>query len=105
MTREISRKAFLGGALGAIAAGALFAPARSSAVPGAQDWSGLAASLDGQLLLPSDGQWGAAKSVFNTRYAGSTPAAVITVKSTADIQKAVAFAAANALKIVPRGGG
>jgi FAD/FMN-containing dehydrogenase len=105
MTRVISRKAFLGGALGAIAAGALFAPARSSAVPGAQDWSGLAASLDGQLLLPSDGQWGAAKSVFNTRYAGSTPAAVIRVKSTADIQKAVAFAAANALKIVPRGGG
>ena len=44
-------------------------------------------------------------AIFNSRYDGSTPTAVVTVKSPNDIQKAVVFATANNLKIVPRSGG
>jgi hypothetical protein len=106
MNREFSRKTFLGGAIGALAAGALFGSARATAIPGAVDWSGLASSIDGDVLLPSNGAaYQAAKRVFNSRYDGSTPAAVVTVKSQKDIQRAVAFAAANNLNIAPRSGG
>ena len=45
------------------------------------------------------------KQVFNTNFNGMTPAAVVTVTSPADVQKAMTFAAANNLKVAPRGGG
>ena len=46
-----------------------------------------------------------AKQVFNTNYNGSTPAAIVTPTSPADVQKAMAFAAAHNLKVAPRSGG
>jgi hypothetical protein len=105
MTREISRKTFLRGTVGAIAAGAFFGSARATALPAERDWTGLQHAIDGQVLLPSNGQYATAKSLFNTGFAGATPAAVITANSTSDVQKAVAFAAKNNIKIAPRSGG
>jgi FAD/FMN-containing dehydrogenase len=105
-TREISRQAFLRGALGALAAGAVFGAGRVGAEPNAAGWGGLSTAIGGQVLTPGDGgQFGAAKQVFNTIYNDSTPAAVVVPKSAADVQKAMAFAAANHLKVAPRSGG
>jgi FAD/FMN-containing dehydrogenase len=66
----------------------------------------LASTIGGSVLLPANGaQFTSGKQVFNSLYNNSTPAAVVVVSSQADVQKAVAFAAANNLKIAPRGGG
>ena len=122
MTREISRQAFVRGALGA-ATGALLGSCRLAAAPqpqnpapesgppttpavsGPQDWDALGDAIEGQVLLPSSTEYAAAKNLFNARFAESTPAAVVAVKSTDDVQKAVEFAATNSIKIAARSGG
>jgi hypothetical protein len=69
------------------------------------DWSALNDSIEGRVILPSSDHYAAAKNLFNSRFDNSTPAAVVTVKSTADVQKALAFAAKNGVKVGPRSGG
>ncbi|HEY1840448.1 MAG TPA: FAD-binding oxidoreductase [Mycobacterium sp.] len=105
MTREISRKTFLRSAAGALAAGAVLGSARAGAEPVISGWDGLSKAIGGQVIQPNGPQFGSAKQVFNTNYNGLTPAAVVTVTSPADVQKAMTFAAANNLKVAPRGGG
>ncbi|OBB90372.1 FAD-binding oxidoreductase [Mycobacterium sp. 852002-30065_SCH5024008] len=105
MAREISRQAFLRGTAGALAAGAVFGSARATAAPNPTGWEGLSTAIGGQVLLPDNGAFGSAKQVFNTNYNGSTPAAIVTPTSPADVQKAMAFAAAHNLKVAPRSGG
>lgn len=103
--QEISRQTFLRGAVSLVATGAVFGTARAGADPAA-GWSGLASSIGGSVLLPANvAQFSAGKQVFNSFYNGSNPAAVVKVSSQADVQKAVAFAKANNLKVAPRGGG
>jgi FAD/FMN-containing dehydrogenase len=104
--RGISRQAFLRGAAGALAAGTVLGTGRAAAdPPAASGWGGLSTAIGGQVILPDNGQFGAAKQVFNTNYNGSTPAAIVTPTSAADVQKAMAFAAAHNLKVAPRSGG
>ncbi|ETB35167.1 FAD-dependent oxidoreductase [Mycobacterium avium] len=105
MAREISRQTFLRGAVGALAAGAVLGAPRVGADPRPSGWEGLSTALGGKVLLPDSPQFAGAKQVFNTNYNGSTPAAVVTPTSAADVQKAMAFAAAHNLKVVPRSGG
>ncbi len=103
MRPMISRQIFLRGAVAALATSAVFPTARARAEPG---WASLASSIAGQVLLPANGgSFTSGKQIFNSNYNGSNPAAVVTVTSQADVQKAVAFAATNKLKIAPRGGG
>ena len=78
---------------------------RASGEPVASGWDALSRSISGQVIQPNAPQFGSAKAVFNTNYNGLTPAAVVTPASAADVQKAMAFAAANNLKVAPRGGG
>ncbi len=114
MTREISRQAFIRGALGALASGAVLGACRRAApmepqdtsrVLAPQDWTALDDSIAGRVILPSDGDYATAKNVFNTRFDGSTPAAVVTVMSTGDVQRAVSFAAKSGIRIAARSGG
>ena len=105
MAREISRKTFLRGAAGALAAGTVFGSARAIAEPLATGWEGLSAAIGGHVLLPGGGEFAAAKQVFNTNYNGSSPAAIVTPTSVADVQKAMAFATSNKLHVAPRSGG
>jgi len=101
----ISRQKFLRGAFGALATSAVFPTAWARSDPGT-GWASLASSIGGQVLLPANGDsFTSGKQIFNANYNGLNPAAVVTVTSQADVQKAVAFAAANKLKIAPRGGG
>lgn len=120
MTREISRQAFVRGALGA-AAGVLVGACRSTTgaqtasvapsttsppvVKGPPDWGGLEDAIDGRVILPPNAGYAEAKNLFNTRFANSTPVAVLAVKSTDDVKKAVAFAAKYGVKIAARSGG
>jgi FAD/FMN-containing dehydrogenase len=105
LAREISRQAFLRAAAGALAAGAVFGSVRATAAPNTTGWDGLSAALGGKVLLPDGPQFATAKQVFNTNYNGFTPAAIVTPTSPADVQKAMAFAAAHNLKVAPRSGG
>ena len=107
LNKGISRQTFLRGAVSALATGAVFGTARAAADPGATSgWSGLGSSIRGSVLLPANGtQFATGKQVFNSLYAGSNPAAVVTVSSQDDVRKAVTFATANKLKVAPRGGG
>ncbi|OBK82490.1 FAD-binding oxidoreductase [Mycobacterium sp. 1165178.9] len=105
MAREISRQAFLRGAVGALAAGAVLGAPPVAADPRSTGWEGLSTALGGKVLLPDNPQFASAKQVFNTNYNGLTPAAVVTPTSAADVQKAMAFAAAHNLKVAPRSGG
>ncbi|HEV7851758.1 MAG TPA: FAD-binding protein [Mycobacterium sp.] len=105
MAREISRQTFLRGAAGALAAGTVFGSVRAAADPIATGWESLSSVIGNPVLLPGNGQFATAKQVFNTIYSGSTPAAIVTPTSAADVQKAMAFAAANKLKVAPRSGG
>ena len=105
MAREISRQTFLRGAAGALAAGTVFGPFRAAADPIASGWGDLSAAIGGEVLFPDNGRFATAKQVFNTNYNGSTPAAIVTPTSAADVQKAMAFAAARNLKVAPRSGG
>jgi len=105
LDHEISRQTFLRGAVGMLATGAVFGAARAAADP-AGGWGGLASSIGGSVALPGNGaQFSTGKQVFNSFYNNSNPAAVVTVSSQSDVQKAVSFATANGLKIAPRGGG
>lgn len=111
MAREISRQTFLRGAVGALAAGAFLGSGRAgsgraSADPATSGWDPLAAAIGGQVIRPDNGpQFATAKQVFNTNYNGSTPAVIVVPTSPADVQKAMAFAAAHNLKVAPRSGG
>ncbi|MGV0047985.1 FAD-binding protein [Mycobacterium colombiense] len=105
MAREFSRQTFLRGAVGALATGAVLGAPRVAADPRATGWEGLSSALGGKVLLPDNPQFAGAKQVFNTNYNGLTPAAVVTPTSAADVQKAMAFAAAHNLKVAPRSGG
>ncbi|GAA4292901.1 FAD-binding oxidoreductase [Mycobacterium paraffinicum] len=105
LQRDISRQTFIRGAVGMLATGAVLGTARAAADPVA-GWGGLASSIGGTVVLPTNAaQFSTSKKVFNSFYDNSSPAAVVTVSSQADVQKAVAFAAANNLKVAPRGGG
>jgi FAD/FMN-containing dehydrogenase len=58
------------------------------------------------VLRPDGGaQFATAKQVFNTNYNDLTPAVIVAPTSAADVQKAMAFAAAHKLKVAPRSGG
>ncbi|SON59699.1 putative FAD-linked oxidoreductase YvdP [Mycobacterium simulans] len=105
MAREISRQTFLRGAAGALAAGVVFGPVRATADPNTSGVDGLSSALGGRVLRPDDPQFATAKQVFNTNYNGLTPAVIVTPTSSADVQKAMAFATAHNLKVAPRSGG
>ena len=55
MRPMISRQEFLRGAVGALAAGAMFGTGRAGADP-ASGWTGLSSSIGGKVLLPP-GRW------------------------------------------------
>ncbi len=104
MTPDISRQVFLRGGLGAVAGlllgscGETDSP-EPQALADAPDWGALGESIQGQVTLPSSADYAGAKSLFNSRFDNSTPAAVVTVQSTGDVQQAVAFAAQTASKL------
>ncbi|MGW7686125.1 FAD-binding protein [Kribbella sp. NPDC054772] len=78
------------------------APTLTSAVP---NWNSFARSLQGRLYLPASSGYAAAHQLFNPRWDSVRPAAVVKAANPADVQKAINFARANKLVLVPKSGG
>lgn len=66
--------------------------------------SGLATELDGQVVLPDDGDYDQVRGGFNV-LVDQRPAAVVFPESARDVAAAVRFAAANGLRVVAQGTG
>lgn len=123
MTRDVSRQTFLRGAL--LAGGALLGGCRSTQdrpqatassgstpatpttrpVASPTSWTTFGESLDGTIVMPTDGDYAAAKRIFNSRFDSSSPVAVVVATTTSDVQKAIAFAGENDMRIAIRAGG
>jgi len=73
--------------------------------PTTQDWVDFAHTVKGPVDLPGSGPYNRTKLIFDTRYDGNKPAAVMVVERTADVARAMRFAAQHGLQIAPRGGG
>ena len=77
----------------------------SSTVSDPRDWVTLDDAIEGRVVLPSSADYTAAKKLFNSRFDDSTPAAVVVVQSTDDVQRVVEFAARNGINVAARSGG
>ena len=109
--RPLTRRAVVAGAL----ASAVVATDRTkgvaapfvprTAAPSLADWNALDRRLAGDVLTPGETAYGTAKRLFNPRWDGATPAAVVRVRSTADVAEAVHFAQSRGLRTVVRAGG
>ncbi|MGV9666246.1 FAD-dependent oxidoreductase [Nocardia niigatensis] len=131
MTPRFSRSVFLRGAFGIAAAGVGFAgttrlpasdaaPAAGSSAAGGgpsdsvtgsgtgsaePKWRALQDKLRGRLLMPGDLWYPGAKEVFNTRFDGEMPMAIVQVADADDVATAFGFAAENDLEVAARAGG
>lgn len=69
------------------------------------DWVALRARLAGDLLLPGDAGYDAARAPFNARYAGNRPAAIVHCVTPSDVQVCVEIARGSRLPVAARSGG
>ena len=68
-------------------------------------WQAFGRSLTGRLVRPGSPAYATAKQLFEPRFDGIHPKAVVECASVADVQRAIAFARRHALRIAPRSGG
>lgn len=80
-------------------------PAPPPPAPQPVDWQQFSRTLRGRVVLPSDGDYRAAKAVFNARYGASKPVAVVIAETVDDVRRAVEFAARSGVQVAPRSGG
>jgi FAD/FMN-containing dehydrogenase len=73
--------------------------------PTPADWRSLAHSIDGDVVQPPDGDFTSVRRLFNTRFDGVVPLAVVEAASADDVSEAVAFAQRFALRSRPKAGG
>ncbi|MGZ0153190.1 FAD-binding oxidoreductase [Kribbella sp. WER1] len=71
----------------------------------APNWNTFARSLKGRLYLPASSGYAAAHQLFNPRWDSVRPTAVVKAAVPSDVQKAIQFARANKLVLVPKSGG
>ncbi len=120
MRGQLPRRTLLGGAVGAAASALLSGchgqypptPVPSSPSPTPQtpnpqpvNWERLKTAISGQVVLPSDPTYAAAKTVFNSRYDELAPAAVVIPESEDDVRRAMEFAMTDGVQVAPRSGG
>jgi FAD/FMN-containing dehydrogenase len=102
---ELSRRDFLRmSAAGAVALGAGVPVAGAEPLPRAQ-LRALRAAVRGPVRAPGDGGYNAARLVFNTRFDGIRPPAVVRVRDVADVQAVVRWADRFDVPLVARAGG
>ncbi|MCK8675997.1 FAD-binding oxidoreductase [Streptomyces lichenis] len=69
------------------------------------DWQSLREQVDGTVRLPGEPGFAENSFAFNKRYAGIQPAGVLSVATTADVARGIAWAREQGLPVVARGGG
>ncbi len=106
---EITRRELLvrGGRIALIAGGlSLGRPLTELArAAGGGIYAELANELHGDVVLPADSVYEQARLLFDTRFDGVKPRAVVFCQSTGDVQRTVRWARKHAVRIVPRSGG
>ena len=119
MWGQLPRRTFLGGAVGAAASALLsgchdqspVTPSSPSSTPPQSpnpepvNWERLRTAINGQVVLPSDPTYAAAKTVFNSRYDALAPVAVVIAESEDDVRRAMEFALTDGVQVAPRSGG
>ena len=65
----------------------------------------LAKQIDGDVVAPSNPGYVQAKRVFNTRFDGYHPQAVVYCRNVPDVQKTIAWARRHGIRVAPRAGG
>src|SRR5215211_1415596 len=101
---SLDRRAFLGlGAAGAL--GAAWPAATEAAPPSKRAARALRSAVRGPVLFPRTPGYGSARLVYNARYDGTRPLAVVQPLDTRDVQAVVAWARRFDVRIVPRSGG
>ncbi|WP_410612592.1 FAD-binding oxidoreductase [Amycolatopsis sp. lyj-109] len=73
--------------------------------PSDADWRRLEHAVTGRVRRPGDAGFRAAGTPFNKRFAGITPAGVVSVADAADVRRAIEWARDNGVDVVVRGGG
>jgi hypothetical protein len=105
---SLSRRELLERA-GDIALGIAFAPlaglaeVASAAPPGI--YGQLARSLRGDVVVPGDAAYARARVLYNTRFDGIHPHAVVLCESPSDVERTVTWARKHGVRVVPRSGG
>lgn len=72
---------------------------------GPPDWSALAGSLAGSLVLPTSPAYGVDKQLYNERFDSIDPAAIAYCQSPSDVQRCVDFARRYGVPLAARSGG
>ncbi len=73
--------------------------------PDDADWRRLDRTVAGRVRRPGETGFGEASTPFNKRFAGITPAGVVSVENTADVRKAIGWARDAGVDVVARCGG
>jgi FAD/FMN-containing dehydrogenase len=101
----MSRREFArGSAAGLVLLGIGARPAAADRLPRAQVRA-LRAAVRGRVLTPGDGGYSTARLVFNRRYDGVRPPAVVEVRDRADVQAVIRWADRFDVPLVARSGG
>ncbi len=108
---RVSRRALLGGALGA--AGALVVAERSApAAAGGEPsryarapWSRLASGLDGRLVRPGQPRYPEAALLYNSRFSDLHPAAIALCRGSDDVARCLEFTRTHDVPFALRSGG
>ncbi|QBD76673.1 FAD-binding oxidoreductase [Ktedonosporobacter rubrisoli] len=74
-------------------------------IPVPTNWSELAKSLQGELILPDNPRYTTAHQLFDPRFDNIKPAAIAYCASPEDVQTSLAFARHVKIPLVPRSGG
>jgi hypothetical protein len=102
----LDRRELLGAAAGAVAAGAGLGRLADALGAGRDPRvAELARLVSGPVFAPGSSGYGAARLVYNERFDGVRPLAVVRVNDVKDVQATIGWAQRNGVAIVPRSGG
>ena len=105
MERITRRELIRRGGKVALVAGVVPFAGRVAELSAASIYDELANGLRGDIVLPGNAAYNKARLLFDTRFDGIKPKAIVYCESREDVQRTVRWARKHAVRIVPRSGG